>query len=176
MNVNDTEVVWSILEEKGYGKTTNPAEADIWLIVTCSIREGAEDKIWKKLHNISRKKGGFGPFRKTLKVGLLGCMAERLKEQLLEVKIGEKPLVDIVAGPDSYKDLPRLLAITRSSDQTAINVLLSVDETYADVTPSRLVRFNLKIANSIAHRSLIFDYFNRTFGFIIENFLFSEFR
>ena len=138
MNVNDTEVVWSILEEKGYSRTTNPAEADIWLIVTCSIREGAESKIWRKLHNISLKKAS-GPFRKTVKVGVLGCMAERLKEQLLEVRNDEKPLVDIVAGPDAYKDLPRLLAITKNSDQTAINVLLSVDETYADVVPSRLV-------------------------------------
>ena len=140
MNVNDTEVVWSILEENGYSKTTNPAEADVWLIMTCSIREGAESKIWRKLHNISLKKSNLGPFRKSLKVGVLGCMAERLKEKFLEGKNGEKPLVDIVAGPDAYKDLPRLLAITKNSDRTAINVLLSIDETYADVVPSRLVR------------------------------------
>ena len=140
MNVNDTEVVWSILEENGYSKTTNRAEADVWLIITCSIREGAESKIWRKLHNISRKKSNLGPFRKSLKVGVLGCMAERLKEKFLEGKNGEKPLVDIVAGPDAYKDLPRLLAITKNSDRTAINVLLSIDETYADVVPSRLVR------------------------------------
>ena len=139
MNVNDTEVVWSILEEKGYQRTLIPTEADIWLIVTCSIRDGAESKIWKTLKNISRKKSGGGPFRNSLKVGVLGCMAERLKEKFLEPTIGEKPLVDVVAGPDSYKDLPRLLAITNTSDQAAINVLLSVDETYADVVPSRLV-------------------------------------
>ena len=139
MNVNDTEVVWSILEEKGYSKTTIPTEADVWLIVTCAIREGAESKIWKKLKNIRRKKSN-GPFRKSVKVGVLGCMAERLKEQFLETKDGETSLVDIVAGPDAYKDLPRLLAITTNSDQTAINVLLSVDETYADIVPSRLVR------------------------------------
>ena len=139
MNVNDTEVLWSILEEKGYLRTLIPTEADVWLVVTCSIRDGAESKIWNKLKNISRKKSGAGPFRNTLKVGVLGCMAERLKEKLLEIKNGETPLVDIVAGPDSYKDLPRLLAITRNSDHSAINVLLSVDETYADVVPSRLV-------------------------------------
>lgn len=137
MNVNDTEVVWSILEEKGYVRTLIPTEADVWLIVTCSIRDGAESKIWKKLKNISRKKSG--PFRNSLKVGVLGCMAERLKEKFLETTNGEKALVDLVAGPDSYKDLPRLLAITNNSDQAAINVLLSVDETYADVVPSRLV-------------------------------------
>ena len=139
MNVSDTEVVWAILEEKGYSKTNIPTEADVWLIVTCAIRDGAEEKIWKKLRNIVRKKGGKGPFRKSLKVGVLGCMAERLKEQFLEAKYGEKSLVDLVAGPDSYKDLPRLLAITNTSNQAAINVLLSVDETYADVVPSRLV-------------------------------------
>ena len=140
MNVNDTEVIWSILEEKGYSRTTNSADADVWLIVTCSIREGAESKIWRKLGRISHKKSIGGPVRKSVKVGVLGCMAERLKEQFLEVRDGERPLVDIVAGPDAYKDLPRLLAITKNSDQTAINVLLSVDETYADVVPSRLVR------------------------------------
>ena len=139
MNVNDTEVVWSVLEEKGYSRTLISTEADIWLIVTCAIRDSAESKIWKKLKNISEKKEGNGPLRKTLKVGVLGCMAERLKEKFLEIKKGEKPLVDIVAGPDAYKDLPRLLAITNNSDQAAINVLLSVDETYADVLPSRLV-------------------------------------
>ena len=140
MNVNDTEVVWSILQDMGYSRTINPLEADVWLIVTCAIREGAESKIWRKLHNIS-KKSARGPYRSTLKVGLLGCMAERLKEQLLEAKNGRKPLVDIVVGPDAYKDLPRLLAITKNAaDQTAINVLLSIDETYADIVPSQLVR------------------------------------
>ena len=139
MNVNDTEVVWSVLEEKGYSRTLIPTEADVWLIMTCAIRDSAESKIWKKLNNISEKKARNGPLRKTLKVGVLGCMAERLKEKFLEIKKGETPLVDIVAGPDAYKDLPRLLAITNNSDQAAINVLLSVDETYADVVPSRLV-------------------------------------
>ena len=143
MNVSDTEVVWAVLEAKGYMKTTNPAEADVWLIVTCAIREGAEDKIWKKLRNISRKKMKNGPFRTSLKVGVLGCMAERLKEEFLKAKFNNKSLVDLVAGPDSYKDLPRLLAITNNSDEPAINVLLSVDETYADIVPSRLVSANL---------------------------------
>ena len=143
MNVNDTEVVWSILQSQGYSKTTNPAEADVYLIVTCSIREGSESKIWRKLHRIALKKSGKGHYRKTMKVGLLGCMAERLKEQLLSLTDCSrgKSLVDVVAGPDSYKDLPRLLAVTNhSGDQTAINVLLSVEETYADVLPARLVR------------------------------------
>ena len=98
-------------------------------------------KYGKNSEKYRGKKVATGPFRKTLKVGVLGCMAERLKGEFLEAKYKDKPLVDIVAGPDSYKDLPRLLAITNNSDQAAINVLLSIDETYADVVPSRLVRF-----------------------------------
>jgi len=140
MNVSDTEVVWSILEEQGYTRTLNPKEADVWLIVTCSIRDGAERKIWNKLTHINRKKK-VGDFRKTLKVGLLGCMAERLKENLLTAADEGGRLVDVVAGPDAYRDLPRLLTLVtnRANDtETAINVLLSLDETYADVTPSRL--------------------------------------
>ena len=154
MNVSDTEVVWSILEGKGYTKTTIPTEADVWLIVTCAIRDGAEEKIWNKLRNIARKKSGDGPFRKSLKVGVLGCMAERLKGEFLEAKYTDKSLVDIVAGPDSYKDLPRLLAITNTSDQAAINVLLSIDETYADIVPSRLVRKNLLLSYNLVDINL----------------------
>jgi len=137
MNVNDTEVVWSILESRGYARTTNSREADVWLIVTCSIRDGAEQKIWRKLKNIKhwRKKQ---ELRSSLKVGLLGCMAERLKEELLEAP---ERLVDVVAGPDAYRDLPRLLSLVTNKSmgtEAAINVLLSVEETYADVMPSRL--------------------------------------
>jgi len=109
----------------------------VWLIVTCSIRDGAEQKIWNKLRNIKRWKNK-RELRGSLRVGLLGCMAERLKESLLETS---ERLVDVVAGPDAYRDLPRLLSLVTnasSNTESAINVLLSVDETYADVMPSRL--------------------------------------
>jgi len=132
MNVNDIEVVWSILESKGYTRTLEKKQADIWLVMTCSIREGAENKVWKALQGI-KAKSKCGDYKKSLKVGLLGCMAERLKDKMLDTS-----LVDIVAGPDSYRDLPRLLAVTQHSDSAAINVLLSLDETYADVLPARL--------------------------------------
>ena len=96
MNTNDAEVVWSILKQQGYEKTENPLDADVWLIVTCSIRESAETKIWKKLNYIRKKKSA-KVFRPTLKVGILGCMAERLKSQILT----KENVVDVVAGPDA---------------------------------------------------------------------------
>lgn len=131
MNVNDTEIVWSILKSHGYMRTLNKKEADIILIVTCAIRDNAEQKIWTKLNMLTsdkRKKS----LKASLKIGILGCMAERLKHKLLE----KGHFIDVIAGPDSYKDLPRLLAQT--DRETAINVLLSQDETYADILPVRL--------------------------------------
>lgn len=136
MNEGDAEVVHSVLTGAGYERTDNVAEADVWLLVTCSIRESAEDKIWKKLRNIQhRKKAGIF-LKKSMKVGLLGCMAERLKDKLLTTE----RLVDVVAGPDAYRDLPRLFAAVNSSADrdSAINVMLSLDETYADIMPMRL--------------------------------------
>ncbi|XP_076754805.1 CDK5RAP1-like protein [Xylocopa sonorina] len=129
MNVNDTEVIWSILKSHGYKKVESRMEANIVLFVTCSIRDSAEQKIWNKLTELYhvRKKN-----RSPVKIGLLGCMAERLKDKVLE----RGKLVDVVAGPDSYKDLPRLLSVP--DNETAINVTLSFDETYADITPVRL--------------------------------------
>ncbi|KZC10330.1 CDK5RAP1-like protein [Dufourea novaeangliae] len=129
MNVSDTEVIWSILKSHGYKKTDNLEDANIVLLITCSIRDHAEQKIWYKLDylNSIRKKKKF-----PMKIGLLGCMAERLKDKILE----KNKLVDVIAGPDSYKDLPRLLSI--SENKAAINVVLSFDETYADITPVRL--------------------------------------
>ncbi|CAL7951616.1 unnamed protein product [Xylocopa violacea] len=130
MNVNDTEVIWSILKNHGYKKVESLAEANIVLYITCSIRDSAEQKIWNKLeilNNIKKKNR-----KKPIKIGLLGCMAERLKEKILE----RENFVDVVAGPDSYKDLPRLLSV--ADNETAINVTLSFDETYADITPVRL--------------------------------------
>ncbi|CAK9816191.1 CDK5RAP1-like protein [Anthophora quadrimaculata] len=130
MNVNDTEVIWSILKSHGYKKVERSEEANIILLVTCSIRDSAEQKIWNKLTNLNyeRKKKK----KSSIKIGLLGCMAERLKDKILE----RGKLVDVIAGPDSYKDLPRLLSVV--DNETAINVVLSFDETYADITPVRL--------------------------------------
>lgn len=132
MNVSDTEIVWSVLRSAGYEKCESEHEADVILLVTCAIRENPEQKIWKRLHyfhSIKRRKK-----KNKVKIGVLGCMAERLKHQILE----KEKAVDVIAGPDSYKDLPRLLASTYSNSQSAVNVLLSLDETYADVMPVRL--------------------------------------
>ncbi|XP_069688767.1 CDK5RAP1-like protein [Periplaneta americana] len=135
MNVNDTEVIWSILRDVGYAKTNSMHEADVILVITCAIREGAETKVWNKLSHFKalKKAREKRTDKLQLKIGILGCMAERLKHQLLE----KEQAVDVIAGPDSYKDLPRLLSLT-DNNQTAVNVLLSLDETYADVVPVRL--------------------------------------
>lgn len=129
MNFSDSEVVASILTNQGYTTTKNEQEADIIFINTCSIRENAEQKVRMRLNDFkNRKKRQPG-----LIVGILGCMAERLKQNLLE----EEKLVDIVAGPDSYRDLPNLI-LEVESGQKAVNVLLSREETYADISPIRL--------------------------------------
>ncbi|KAI8439088.1 hypothetical protein MSG28_012952 [Choristoneura fumiferana] len=135
MNLNDTEIVWSILKKEGFEKTEIEDEADIFLVMTCAIREGAESKIWHRLDHLRgfKRRRALKNKEKPVKIGLLGCMAERLKTKLIE----KEKAVDVVAGPDSYRDLPRLLALT-DSGQTAVNVLLSLDETYADVVPVRL--------------------------------------
>ncbi|XP_050298379.1 CDK5RAP1-like protein [Anthonomus grandis grandis] len=133
MNVNDTEVIWAILKEHGFEKTNHIRNADVILIVTCAIRDSAEEKIWNKLNFIKGLKGKRRKNMPTLKVGILGCMAERLKEKVLETD----QTVDLVVGPDAYRDLPRLLALTENN-QKSVNVLLSFDETYADITPVRL--------------------------------------
>lgn len=133
MNVNDTEIIWSILKQNNFLKTNEVKEADVVLLVTCAIRESAETKIWHRLKELNaiRRKRRKGTMQ--MKIGILGCMAERLKHKILE----KEKTVDVIAGPDSYKDLPRLLAITENN-QTAVNVLLSLEETYADVMPVRL--------------------------------------
>lgn len=134
MNVNDTEIVWSILKKNQYQKVDDAKDADIILIMTCSVREGAESKIWNRLKHLQHMKSKRAKKHGPLQIGILGCMAERLKEKLLE----KERWVDVVAGPDSYKDLPRLLTVTKSTSQSMVNVLLSMDETYADVKPMRL--------------------------------------
>ncbi|ETE57545.1 CDK5 regulatory subunit-associated protein 1, partial [Ophiophagus hannah] len=126
MNVSDTETAWAILQRSGYQRTSNLAEADVVLLVTCSVREKAEQTVWNRLRVFKSLKTKRQRSRESLRIGILGCMAERLKEKILE----EEKLVDVVAGPDAYRDLPRLLA--------AANVLLSLDETYADILPVHL--------------------------------------
>jgi len=129
MNVADSEVVVSILQEAGYDPSENINEAGLILINTCSIRDNAEQRIWGRLKAISHLKKK----RKDLKIGIIGCMAERLKEKLLETE----QLVDIVVGPDAYRELPKLVAEAESGHK-AVNVLLSREETYADISPVRM--------------------------------------
>ncbi|TNN78590.1 CDK5 regulatory subunit-associated protein 1 [Liparis tanakae] len=130
MNVNDTEIAWSLLQKKGYRRTADLGEADVVLLVTCSIREKAEQTIWNRLRQLTAMKKKRMKTPTPMKIGLLGCMAERLKTELLE----REKLVDVIAGPDAYRDLPRLLAVAEGG-QRASNVLLSLEETYADVMP-----------------------------------------
>lgn len=143
MNVNDADVIWSVLKSHGYKHVQSLNDADIVLLVTCSIRDSAEQKIWNKLRTLNAMKKKRKMFGSSMKIGLLGCMAERLKTKILE----KGKLVDVIAGPDSYKDLPRLLAVT--DDETAVNVVLSFDETYADVAPVRLNPDSIKAYVSI---------------------------
>jgi len=129
MNFSDSEIVASILSDVGFASTRNIEESDLILINTCSIREKAEDTVRKRLRifdKIKKERPG------TL-VGVLGCMAERLKTKFLE----EEKLVDMVVGPDAYRDLPKLVADARDGDK-GVNVFLSREETYADISPMRL--------------------------------------
>jgi len=128
MNVSDSEVVASILEQIGYSHTNEMNESDLILLNTCSIREKAELTVRKKLESINAIKKN----NKHLKVGVLGCMAERLKEKFLI----EEKIVDLVVGPDAYRDLPNLLKEVEFGND-AVNVLLSKEETYADINPNR---------------------------------------
>ncbi len=129
MNFADSEVVASIMADVGVQTTRNEEEADIIFINTCSIRDNAEQKIRHRLKHLRHNKKQ----NKELTIGVLGCMAERLKKQLLE----EEKLVDIVAGPDAYKELPILLREVEDGHK-AINVMLSLEETYAEIQPTRL--------------------------------------
>lgn len=130
MNVADSEVVASVMKEGGYGLTSDPMEADVVLLNTCAIRENAEQKVRQRLGVFRAKKRKDNPH---LMIGVLGCMAERLRHKLLE----EEKLVDLVVGPDAYRDLPRLIGERDLSGQAAVNVLLSREETYADIAPIR---------------------------------------
>lgn len=129
MNFSDSEIVAGILGEAGYATTRDLEEADLVLLNTCAIRDQAEQRVRNRLHVLKGEKR----HRPHLVVGVLGCMAERLKEQLVE----QEQLVDLVVGPDAYRDLPRLVDLAYGG-QKAVNVLLSREETYAEISPVRL--------------------------------------
>lgn len=129
MNFSDSEIVASILNEQGYNTTLDVKQADLILLNTCSIREKAEQTVRMRLSQFKNQKKE----NPNLTVGVLGCMAERLKTKFLE----EEHLVDLVVGPDAYRDLPNLLKETEDG-RDAINVILSKEETYADINPVRL--------------------------------------
>lgn len=141
MNVSDSEIVASVLRQNGFGLTRNEEEADVVLLNTCAIRENAEQKVRRRLRDFQgRKRAGRGPSSNgrgsgssPIRLGVLGCMAERLRTRLLE----QEQLVDLVVGPDAYRDLPRLLRETDETGQAAVNVHLSREETYADIAPVR---------------------------------------
>lgn len=129
MNFSDSEIVASILRDTGFSTTSNYEEADVILVNTCAIRENAEQRVRQRLNDFKKvKKRNPGAV-----VGVMGCMAERLKSKFLE----EEKIVDIVVGPDAYRDLPNLIEKVEGG-QKAVNVLLSREETYADINPVRL--------------------------------------
>tara|TARA_B100001250_G_C19816868_1_gene798958 strand:+ start:2339 stop:3742 length:1404 start_codon:yes stop_codon:yes gene_type:complete len=129
MNFSDSEIVASILKKEGYVTTQNSDEANLILINTCSIREKAEQTVRKRIKDLKKNK----QTNANLIIGILGCMAERLKEKFLE----EEKLVDLIIGPDAYRDLPTLIKET-DEGRKAVNVILSKEETYGDINPVRL--------------------------------------
>jgi tRNA-2-methylthio-N6-dimethylallyladenosine synthase len=149
MNEADSDVVRAVLVGSGFQLCDSDGDADVVLLNTCAIRERAEEKVWKRLEDLRAKKMCVGYsictdviqllkrcFRGGLTVGVLGCMAERLKTSLLEASGGS--MVDLVVGPDGYKTLPQLLhVIGAGNHRQAINTMLSADETYADIAPVR---------------------------------------
>lgn len=129
MNFSDTEIIASVLSENGFNFTDSESKADLVLLNTCSIRDNAEQKIWNRLRSFKKQKAQ----QPNLMIGVMGCMAERLKSKLLE----QEQLVDLVVGPDAYREIPRLIEGVEGG-QKAVNVLLSREETYADISPIRL--------------------------------------
>lgn len=127
MNVYDSEIVLSILEKEGYTPCRGLEEADLIMVNTCSIRDNAEQRVWGRLDRFLQEKK-----HRRVTVGVLGCMAERLKQELLS-----HPAVDLVAGPDTYRDLPRMLRCLAEEGEKQVNTVLSLRETYADIDPVR---------------------------------------
>ncbi|MBV1924313.1 MAG: tRNA (N6-isopentenyl adenosine(37)-C2)-methylthiotransferase MiaB [Flavobacteriaceae bacterium] len=140
MNFSDSEIVASILTNEGYNTTDNLEEADLVLVNTCSIRDKAEQTVRKRLEKYNAVKR----HNSKMKVGVLGCMAERLKEKFLD----EEKIVDMVVGPDAYKDLPNLIKEIESG-RDAVNVVLSKEETYGDISPVRLATNGINALVSI---------------------------
>jgi len=130
MNFSDTEIVLSVLSEHGFEATQELREADVVLLNTCSIRDNAEQRVLNRLQALTSLKKK----KPSLLIGVLGCMAERMKEQLLL----DKPYIDLIVGPDAYRDLPKLLEVA-DAGQKGINVILSAEETYADIHPVRML-------------------------------------
>ncbi len=129
MNFADSEIVAAVMRNAGFATTSVAEEADVIFLNTCAIRDNAEQKVRHRLKHLT----GLKRLKPELLVGVLGCMAERLKTKLLE----EEKMVDIVAGPDAYRDIPKLVEEAESG-QKAVNVFLSREETYADISPIRL--------------------------------------
>ena len=129
MNYSDSEIVMAVMQQNGYSSTSDIEKADLILLNTCSIRDNAEQKVRSRLMHLK----GFKRRNRSLKIGILGCMAERLKSKLID----DEKIVDLVVGPDAYRDLPNLLNEV-DEGQKAINVFLSREETYADIEPVRL--------------------------------------
>jgi len=129
MNYSDSEIVTSILFDNGFDTTSTAEDADLVLLNTCAIRDNAEQKIWNRLVHLNAIKKK----KPSIQIGILGCMAERLKTQLLD----KDKLVDLVVGPDAYRDLPNLINEVDEGER-AVNVFLSREETYADITPVRI--------------------------------------
>lgn len=127
MNVYDSEIVLSVLEKEGYTPCKGLEEADLIMVNTCSIRDNAEQRVWGRLDRFLQEKK-----HRRVTVGVLGCMAERLKQELLT-----HPAVDLVAGPDTYRDLPRMLHSLEDNGEKQVNTVLSLRETYADIDPVR---------------------------------------
>ncbi|MCK4288790.1 MAG: radical SAM protein, partial [Bacteroidales bacterium] len=126
MNFSDSEIIGSVMINNNYELTNKISEADIIFINTCSVRHNAEQRVRKKLKELNAQKKN----NPHLKIGILGCTAERLKSKLFE----EEKIIDIIAGPDAYRNLPGLMT-TVESGQKAVNVILSAEETYADINP-----------------------------------------
>ena len=139
MNVNDTEVIFAILAKAGYERTENIEEANLIMANTCSIRDNAEQRIWGRIEVFNQQRKA----RPGVLVGIVGCMAERLKDKLLDTR-----KVDLVVGPDAYRSLPKLLEAV-SPDSPQMDVLLSREETYADITPVRTDRNGISAFISI---------------------------
>ncbi len=140
MNTADSEVVVALMRGAGFALTENPREADVVLVNTCAIRDNAEQRVWGRL----RELGSYKKQRPWLLIGVIGCMAERLKEQLIE----REKNVDIIVGPDAYRSLPALVR-EAAEGAKAVNVLLSREETYAEISPVRLDRAGVSAFVSI---------------------------